>query len=441
MALSTHADLTEQAPVRHKNVTKLVVATSLGNALEWFDISVYAYFAVYLSKAFFPTNDPTTSLLLTFGTFALTFLARPIGGVMLGTYADRYGRKASLLLSITMMTCGTLAVACMPSFAQIGVAAPLLVIVARLVQGFSAGGEFGSSTAFLVEHMPGRRGFVASWQFASQGMSSFFGAGFGLLLSATLSEADLQSWGWRIPFLFGVLIGPVGLYIRNKIDDATAPPADKDDTPVRNVFMEQKLRVLLAVGVIATATSVNYLIIYMPTYVVKALHLSPTIGYLAAFAAAIASITLNPVAGIVSDRVGRTPYTITMAVLLLLAIFPVYLLLAGKPSGTVIVLAVLLLGSLKALYLGATAALMSELFPASTRATGLGLSYNIGVTAFGGSGPAIATWLGSFALIGDLAPGYYLTAVCLFSLWSLVTIKMRSADKTFTSDLPQTKSA
>src|SRR6201990_2533501 len=216
MALA-HADAPDLAPSRQQNVARLVVATSLGNALEWFDISVYAYFAVYLSKAFFPTSAPTTSLLLTFGTFALTFLARPVGGVLLGTYADRYGRKASLLLSILMMTCGTLAVACMPTFAQIGVLAPLLVIVARLVQGFSAGGEFGSSTAFLVEHMPGRRGFVASWQFASQGLSSFFGAGFGLLLSSTLSEADLQSWGWRIPFLFGVLIGPVGLYIRSKI--------------------------------------------------------------------------------------------------------------------------------------------------------------------------------------------------------------------------------
>jgi MHS family proline/betaine transporter-like MFS transporter len=423
-----HAEGSDIAPSRGKNVTKLVVATSLGNALEWFDISVYAYFAVYLSKAFFPTSDQTTSLLLTFGTFALTFLARPIGGVLLGTYADRYGRKASLLLSIAMMTFGTLAVACMPAYGQIGLLAPLLVIVARLVQGFSAGGEFGSSTAFLVEHMPGRRGFVASWQFASQGISSLLGSGFGLLLSTTLSQAELESWGWRVPFLFGVLIGPVGLYIRNNIEDANAPPADKNDTPVRNVFMEQKFAVLLAVGVIATATSVNYLIIYMPTYVVKTLHLSPTIGYLAAFAAAIASITLNPVAGSISDRVGRAPYMITLGVLLLLAIFPVYLLLSGKPSGTVIVLAVLLLGSLKALYLGASAALMSELFPAATRATGLGLSYNIGVTAFGGSGPAIATWLGSFALIGDLAPGYYLTAVCLFSLWALTTIRRQGAD-------------
>ena len=429
MALSVQADTEQLGRSREKNVTKLVVATSLGNALEWFDISVYAYFAVYLSRAFFPTSDPTTSLLLTFGTFALTFLARPVGGVLLGTYADRYGRKASLLLSIAMMTIATLAVGCMPTFDKIGLLAPLLVIVARLVQGFSAGGEFGSSTAFLVEHMPGKRGFVASWQFASQGISSLLGAGFGLLLTSTLSEPELQSWGWRIPFLFGVLIGPIGLYIRNNIEDATAPPAAKHDAPVRTVFMTQKLPVLLAVGVIATATAVNYLIIYMPTYVVKTLHLSPIIGYLAAFVVAIASITLNPVAGIISDRFGRTPYMITAGVLLLFAIFPVYLLLAGKPSGTVIVLAVLLLGSLKALYLGASAALMSELFPAATRATGLGLSYNIGVTAFGGSGPAIATWLGSFTLIGNLAPGDYLTAVCIFSLWSLITIRLRAADR------------
>lgn len=434
MAISAHADSNELDAAQGKNLTKLVVATSLGNALEWFDISVYAYFAAYLSKAFFPTKDPTTSLLLTFGSFALTFLARPIGGVLLGTYADRYGRKASLLLSIMMMTCGTSAVALMPSFEQIGVLAPLLVILARLVQGFSAGGEFGSSTAFLVEHMPGRRGFVASWQFASQGMSSLLGAGFGALLTSTLSSEALQSWGWRIPFLFGALIGPVGLYIRNRIDDATAPPAEKHDTPIRNVLVTQKFRVLLGVGAIATATSVNYLIIYMPTYVVKALHLSPTVGYLAAFAAGIASITLNPVAGWLSDRVGRTTYLIIMCTVLLFAIFPVFLLLASKPGGIVIVLTVLLLGSLKALYLGAVAALMSELFPPSTRATGLGLSYNIGVTAFGGSGPAIVTWLGTFAAIGDLAPGYFLTAVCLFSLWALITTHVTAADKTFTSD-------
>jgi MFS transporter, MHS family, proline/betaine transporter len=429
MAISAEAELARTAPSdAKKNVARLIVATSLGNALEWFDISVYAYFAVYLSKAFFPANDETTSLLLTFGTFGLTFLARPIGGLMLGTYADRYGRKASLLVSIVMMTFGTLAVALMPTFAHIGVFAPLLVIIARLVQGFSAGGEFGSSTAFLVEHMPGRRGFVASWQFASQGISSLLGSGFGALLSSTLSEADLQSWGWRIPFLFGVLIGPIGLYIRNRIEDPTAPPAAKHDTPVRTVLMEQKFRTILAIGALAISTAVNYLIIYMPTYVVKTLNLSPTIGYVAAFAAAIAAILLNPVAGHISDRVGRPPYLITIGVVLLFSIFPLFLLLTSKPTPAVIVIAVLLLGTLKALYLGALAALMSELFPPATRATGLGLSYNIGVTAFGGMGPAIMTWLGSFALIGELAPGYYLTVVCVLSLTALITIRRTAAD-------------
>jgi len=172
----------------------------------------------------------------------------------------------------------------------------------------------------------------------------------------------------------------------------------------------------------------------MPTYVVKTLHLSPTVGYLAAFASGISAVLLNPVAGFLSDRFGRTQYLIAVGVVLLFAIFPLFLLLTRKPAPAVIVLSVLALGTMKALYLGALAALMSELFPAATRATGLGLSYNIGVTAFGGMGPVIMTWLGTFTLIGDLAPGYYLTAVCVFSLWALITIHMTSADKTFTSD-------
>jgi MHS family proline/betaine transporter-like MFS transporter len=164
MAFSAAEGREVSSVTKQRDVTKLIVATSIGNALEWYDIAVYGYFAIYVSKAFFPNDDPTTSLLLTFGTFGLSYLARPIGGVMLGAYADRYGRKASLMVSIVMMTFGTLALALMPTYATIGLLAPIAVILARLVQGFSAGGEFGSSTAFLVEHMPHRRGFVASWQ-------------------------------------------------------------------------------------------------------------------------------------------------------------------------------------------------------------------------------------------------------------------------------------
>ena len=427
MALSAPATLPESS--REKSFTRLVVAVSIGNALEWYDISSYGYFAVYVSRAFFPNSDPTISLLLTFGTFGLAFLIRPIGGVVLGAYADRHGRKASLMVSIVLMTAGTLAIAIMPSYQTIGLVAPIAVLAARLVQGFSAGGEFGSSTAFLVEHAPGRRGFIASWQFASQGLGQVLSSLFGIGLTSWMTATDLNSWGWRIPFLFGILVGPVGIYIRNHLEDATAPPAAKHESVVGKVFTEQKLRVVLAIGALAVSTAVNYLIVYMPTYVVKTLNLAPTVGFTATLAAAVAVTILTPVAGTVSDRVGRTTHMIAVGLLLLVSVFPAFLLLTRTPVAAVIVLAVLYLATLKALYFGPLAALMSELFPAATRATGLGLSYNIGVTVFGGMGPAFMTWLGGFALIGDLAPGYYLMAVCVLSLWALATIRRTSADR------------
>src|ERR1700726_782823 len=215
-----------------KNITRLIVATSIGNALEWYDITVYGYFAAYLSKAFFPNIDPTISILLTFGTFGLSYLIRPIGGVILGAYADRHGRKASLMISIVMMTIGTFVIAFMPTYETIGILAPIAVLAARLIQGFSAGGEFGSSTAFLVEHMPHRRGFIASWQFASQGLGQVLSSAFGVGLTSWMTAADMNAWGWRIPFLFGILVGPVGIYIRNHLEDATPPPAGKQDSPI-----------------------------------------------------------------------------------------------------------------------------------------------------------------------------------------------------------------
>ena len=330
------------------------------------------------------------------------------------------------MVSIVLMTFGTLAVALMPTFATIGVVAPTLVILARLVQGFSAGGEFGSSTAFLVEHAPDRRGFIASWQFASQGLSGLLGSGFGALLTSAMDPVDLQSWGWRIPFFFGVLIGPVGIYIRNHIEDATAPPAARQESPVKQVMLRQKLRVVLAIGALAVSTAVNYLIVYMPTYVVKTLKLPPSVGFVAAFAAHISVILLTPIAGMVSDRIGRLAYMLAIGLLLLVSIFPAFLLLTGSPTPAYIVIGVLWLGTLKALYFGPLAALMSELFPPATRATGLGLSYNIGVTVFGGMGPATMTWLGGFAPIGEMAPGYYLTAVCILSLFTLIMIRRTS---------------
>jgi MHS family proline/betaine transporter-like MFS transporter len=429
MTIVAPADLpgVSQAGPAKKNMTKLIVATSIGNALEWYDITVYGYFAAYLSKAFFPNSDPTISILLTFGTFGLSYLIRPIGGVVLGAYADRYGRKASLMISIVMMTLGTFVIAFMPTYETIGILAPIAVLAARLVQGFSAGGEFGSSTAFLVEHAPERRGFIASWQFASQGLSTLLASAFGVGLTFWMTPSDMQSWGWRIPFWFGILVGPVGIYIRNHLEDATAPPARKLGSPVKDVFLQQKFRVTLSIGVLAISTAVNYLIIYMPTYAVKTLNLSPTVGFLATFAAGLVLTFLTPIAGIVSDKVGRTNHMIAVNLLLLFSIYPAFLFLTRHPTPMVIIVAVFWLATLKSLYYGPLAALMSELFPAATRATGLGLGYNIGVTLFGGMGPVLMAWLGGIALIGDLAPGYYLTLVCVVSLVTLITIRRTSA--------------
>jgi MFS transporter, MHS family, proline/betaine transporter len=429
MTLSAPVELParSQAALQPKRFTKLIAAVSIGNALEWYDISSYGYFAVYVSKAFFPNSDPTISLLLTFGTFGLAFLIRPIGGVVLGAYADRHGRKASLMVSIVMMTVGTLAIAIMPSYDTIGILAPIAVLTARLVQGFSAGGEFGSSTAFLVEHAPDRRGYIASWQFASQGLSSLLSSAFGVGLISWMTPAEMNSWGWRIPFLFGVLVGPVGIYIRNHLEDAIAPPATSQGTPVRDVFLHQKLRVILAIGALAISTAVNYLIVYMPTYVVKTLNLPPIVGFEATLAGGIAVTFLTPIAGIVSDKIGRTTHMIGANLLLLISVYPAFLMLTRNPTPAVIIFAVFWLATLKSIYFGPLAALMSELFPPATRATGLGLSYNIGVTVFGGMGPVMMTWLGGIAFIGDLAPGYYLTLVCVLSLSALVTIRRTSA--------------
>jgi MFS transporter, MHS family, proline/betaine transporter len=429
MTISAPVDvpaLSQADPVK-KNITRLIVATSIGNALEWYDITVYGYFAAYLSKAFFPNSDPTISILLTFGTFGLSYLIRPIGGVILGAYADRHGRKASLMISIVMMTLGTLVIAFMPTYETIGMLAPIAVLAARLIQGFSAGGEFGSSTAFLVEHAPERRGFIASWQFASQGLSTLLASTFGVGLTFWMTPSDMQAWGWRIPFWFGILVGPVGIYIRNHLEDAITPPAQKLGSPVKDVFLRQKFAVVLSIGALAISTAVNYLIIYMPTYAVKTLNLSPTVGFLATFTAGLVLTLLTPIAGIVSDRVGRTNHMIAVTLLLLVSIYPAFVFLTRYPTPAVIIVAVFWLATLKSLYYGPLAALMSELFPAATRATGLGLGYNIGVTLFGGMGPVIMAWLGGFTLIGDLAPGYYLTLVCVVSLMTLITIRRTSA--------------
>lgn len=407
------------------SLTRLIVAASLGNALEFYEILVYGYFAVTVSHAFFPAASPTVSLLATYGSFGVGFLARPVGAIFLGAYGDRKGRRNALTLSITLMTLGTGLMTIMPTYGAIGLAAPVLVVVARLLQGFSVGGEFASSTTFLVEHRPKYAGFLASWQWSSQGFAALIATGFGVALTTSMAPADLDSWGWRIPFGFGLLIGPIGFYIRSRM--AETPEflrANITHTPVHDVVVKQWDRLLLTTGAVIASTSSQYIIVYMPTYAIRQLGLPASVGFAAGVAAAALQTIVVPFVGIWADKIGQSRIMIGSALLFFLTATPVFWLVAGSPSWAVLMAMVCWLGLLKSFYSGALPSLMAAVFPVETRVTGLALSYNIAVAIFGGFAPFFAASL--IALTGsNLAPSYYVALAGLLSLVSVLVLRRR----------------
>ncbi|WP_158902689.1 MFS transporter [Burkholderia sp. L27(2015)] len=418
------------APHQKTSVFRLILATSIGNALEFYDLIVYGYFATTLSKLFFPTHDKTMSLLLTLGTFALSYLARPVGALVLGSYSDRCGRKASLTLSITMMTIGTGMVALMPTYAAIGMLAPIGIFASRLLQGFSAGGEFGSSTAFLIEHAPKRSGFMSSWQFSSQGASVLLASAFGAVLTSTLSPGDLESWGWRIPFLFGMLIGPIGLYIRRHVDETPeferikAEPAQASVSPIREVLTTQKERLLISIGSLVLTTTANYMLLYMPTYASRQLGLAQSYGFMATLLAGFIVMVLTPIVGHWSDKVGRTRIMLGAGVLFFVTVYPAFMLMNAHPSLLTLMAAVGWVAILKAIYYAPIPALMSDMFPTRTRTTGMAVGYNLGTTIFGGFTPlAVASLIAATG--NNLAPGFYLMIAAIISLFTLVWARAR----------------
>ncbi|MCJ2091102.1 MFS transporter [Methylobacterium sp. J-072] len=407
---------------------KAVIASSIGNALEFYDLTLYLYFAVTISKLFFPTSNPTTSLLLALGSFGISYLMRPLGAIVLGLYADRVGRKPALMLSILLMMVGTFMMVVMPSYESIGIFASIGVLAARLIQGFSVGGEFGASTAFMVEHGPARKGFFASFQFASQGLASVMAALSGVILSATLSADQIASWGWRLPFAFGLLIGPVGLYIRRNIaetpefEDSTEGEAT--NSPMRDLFVQQWLNILLATGLVATSTALNYMISYTPTYAVNQLGLPSWIGFVASFVGAVMLMTVAPLVGHWSDSIGRTPIMRAVVIAVFVLMFPAFALLISYPALLVIVPVLALIGGLKASYSAALPALMAEIFPTRTRSTGMNISYNVGVTLFGGFAPF---WIESLIAITHtaLAPSFFLMFAASVSLVCIVLVRRK----------------
>ncbi|SFQ01730.1 MFS transporter [Variovorax sp. 770b2] len=405
--------------VTRQSTVRVITAISIGNALEWFEIVIYGFLAVTISKLFFPAENESVSLLITLGTFGVTFVMRPVGSLVLGAYADARGRKNALTLSMAIMLCGTLLIAVSPTYAQIGLWAPVLIIAARLLQGFAAGGEFGSATALLAEQDPRRRGFFASWQFASQGITTFLAAGFGMGLNALLTPEQLLAWGWRIPFFFGLLIGPAGLYIRRHLDEGLEfKRAAQEASPVRTTLVDQRGRTLTAMGLIILATVVAYTGLFMPTFAVRQLGLPASMAFAGTFWFGVLQFALVPVFGGLSDRVGRVAIMRGAALVMGVMIVPLFYLLVNHPSVPMLMVALTAMGVVASAYWGPISAAMSELFPAATRGTGLSVSYSLGVAIFGGFAPFISAWLIT-ATGSKIAPSFYVAFGVLVSLAAL----------------------
>lgn len=423
--MNTAATLSPPVGKRKASSSRIIASASIGNALEWFDLVVYGFFAVIIARLFFPSTDETVSLLLTLGTFGVSFFMRPLGALVLGVYADRVGRRATLTLSIMLMMVGTLLIAIMPTYDSIGVWAPIGIVVARMIQGFSAGGEFGSATAFLAEHTPNRRGFFASWQVASQGLTTLLAAGFGAGLTQWLTTEQLHSWGWRIPFFFGLLIGPVAYYIRTRIDETPDfLAAGPNETPLADTFSQNRLRLLLAIGTVVLGTVATYLVLYMPTYATKQLHIPQSAAFAATLVTGVVQFLCAPLVGHWSDRHGRTGVMLLSATLFVLLIYPLFHLLAISPTFGTMIAVQIVIGVLLAGYFGALPALLSDIFPTRTRTTGMSLAYSIAVTIFGGFAPFIITWL--ISATGDpYAPSFYLIFAALISIAALAGVRSR----------------
>ncbi|MGE3333021.1 MAG: MFS transporter [Rhodospirillaceae bacterium] len=404
---------------------RAVFAATLGNTLEWFDLIVYAVFAAAIGRAFFPSTDPTVSLLVSFGTFGVAFLMRPLGGIVLGSYADRKGRKAALLITTTLMMSGTALIALTPAYSEIGVLAPALVITARLMQGFSAGGEFGASTTFLAEHAADQKTFATSWQFASQGAAMILGALFGLLLPLVMTPESLDAWGWRLAFAFGLLIGPVTLYIRARVEETDAFLSEKPPTrPLGDAVSTQAPAMLLAAGTIIVATVSIYMFLYMPAYAPSQLGLKASDGAAASLVAAVAMLTVGPLAGFHADRIGRLRLAMISAAATIFLPIPLYAWLITNASGPALIAVQGVLAVVISVYLGVLPAILADLFPVRTRTTAMSLSYNVAVMIFGGFAPFIITWL--IAETGwRAAPSYYVSATAAVGVVALMAAKRR----------------
>ena len=397
----------------------------LATRSNFFDFTVYGYFATQIGAAFFPGGE-LTSLLLAWGTYGTAFLARPLGALVIGSYADRHGRRAAMTLSILLMTVGTAMMAIMPRAGTIGMLAPLGILAARLLQGFSTGGEFGGATAFMLEHGAERGGLIASFQFISQSVSMIAGSLVAFATAQVLSKHALQDWGFRVPFVIGLLICPVGLYLRRAVSEtavfrATVPVA----APAMDLLRGHWGLVLLAAGTIAGGTAGTYLVIYLPSYAQHDLHMSAANSLAVPVLGGLMALVVTPFSAHWSDRVGRLVPSLVFCPLLMLAAYPAFWAVSASPVFSVLAGTTLVLVALRSAYSAPLPALLGELFPPALRGVGMSVSYSLGVLVFGSLAPFINTFV--IGKTGDRRfPGIYLGICSAITVGCLLALSRRA---------------
>ena len=400
---------------------KNILAAVIGNALEWYDFLAFAFMTPIVAKLFFPSNpaDPDNNInqiLLTTAVFGVGFFMRPVGGIVLGLYGDRKGRKAAMVMVTGLMAVAIALITLAPTYAAVGIAAPLFIVLARLLQGFAAGGEFGTSTALLIEMAPpGKRGFYGSWQMTGQMIALLLGAAAGTLITEIFTQAQIMAWAWRLPFAFGLLIVPVAIYIRRHVDEPEAfkqMKAAQAAGTVRQATLGEMLRnhmreTLVGMGLVVTLTvSIYITFTYLTTFSTVTLKLPLRDTFLVQMASAAFMIVLMPLWGAWSDRVGRRPLMIGSLIGYLLVLYPAYAWLTSEPSITRLLVAQLSICVFVSVYFGVFSTVIAELFPANVRSLGMSLAYNIAVMIFGGFAQFIVTWL-IRATGSPMAPAYY----------------------------------
>jgi MFS family permease len=397
-----------------------VIRVSSGNFLEMYDFMVFGYYATAIGHAFFPSGNPFVSLMLSLMTFGAGFLMRPLGAIVLGAYTDLHGRRSGLILTLGLMSVGIISIACMPGYATIGLIAPLLVLVGRLLQGFSAGMELGGVSVYLSEiATPGHKGFYVSWQSASQQVAVMFAALLGVVLSSILPPEKMLQWGWRVPLLFGCAIIPFLFRLRRSLQETDEFVARKHKPNISEILhsLTASWRIVILGMMLVTMTTVSFYMItaYTPTFGSSVLHLASMDTLIVTLCVGASNLFWLPVMGVLSDRTGRRPLLVVCTMLMLATAYPVMLWLVREPSFSRLLGVELWLSFIFGSYNGAMVVFLTEIMPVSVRTSGFALAYSLATAIFGGFTPAISTYL--IHVTGNQAvPGLWLSFAAMCGL-------------------------